>query len=210
MQEQLDEKSREAVSWKDFSERVSGDREAQKRAKEENQEKIDALENQLDILEENIAKVTEDNEQLQKTIKNVKNDNSMKENVIASSARAISRLQEQIKEEKKKNRDGQALFGANAAAAPAAAPMADVEKENFTKRIEQLEAEKRRLRELADQHGQEIQRLRAQLGETKAPPKIYVTKAGSCYHEANCNHLLHGREPRPKVEYRRCEDCMGG
>ena len=125
----------------------------------------------------------------------------------------MAQLQEQLKEEKKKHRDGQELFGMHPAPAPApstaaAAPMADVEKEEFKKRIEQLEADCRRFRELNGQYGREIQDLRGKLVDAKAPPKIFVTKSGTCYHEASCNHLKHGAQDRPRAEHSRCRDCL--
>jgi myosin heavy subunit len=208
LQEVVNEKTREAVGWKDFAERISTSLENHKAIKEENEEKIATMESQMNLLEENIEKLANDNTDLQKKIKFATGENKMKEGVIASAQRKLAQLQEQLKEEKKKHRDGQELFGAYAAPAPstaAAAPMADVEKEEFKKRIEQLEAECRRFRELNGQYGREIQDLR---GKLKAPPKIYVTKSGTCYHEASCNHLKHGAQDRPRAEYSRCRDCL--
>ena len=211
LQEVVNEKTREAVGWKDFAERISTSLENHKAIKEENEEKIATMESQMNLLEENIEKLANDNTDLQKKIKFATGENKMKEGVIASAQRKLAQLQEQLKEEKKKHRDGQELFGAYAAPAPstaAAAPMADVEKEEFKKRIEQLEAECRRFRELNGQYGREIQDLRGKLVDAKAPPKIYVTKSGTCYHEASCNHLKHGAQDRPRAEYSRCRDCL--
>lgn len=72
-----------------------------------------------------------------------------------------------------------------------------------------LESDCDQLKRLKDQYGQEILDLRTQLAEKKAPARVFLTRRGSCYHEASCNHLKHGHEDRPKQEFKRCRDCLG-
>ena len=205
MQERLEEKTREAEKWREFGEQVCFDRDNQKQLKEERTERIDELEQQVDdLVAEKETLQTELNKAKAK-INNVIGENRMKEGVIASSAKHIQKLRDDLKEEREKQ--GRGLFSAPAQPAQAAAAALDVEKEHLKAKVAQLEQDAARLREIQGQYGQEIQALRNQLRDAKAPAKISVTRSGSCYHEASCNHLMHGVEQRPRVEYTRCKDC---
>ena len=84
------------------------------------------------------------------------------------------------------------------------------EVDDLKRKLAKAESDCDRLKELKDQYGREIMSLRQQLTNAKAPPKVYMTRSGSCYHESSCNHhMKHGTEDRPRVELKRCKDCLG-
>ena len=53
-------------------------------------------------------------------------------------------------------------------------------------------------------------RVQAELAKDRMPDVVYLTKAGECFHKDGCNHLMHGRNPRPKQAFTRCRDCWRG
>ena len=83
------------------------------------------------------------------------------------------------------------------------------EVDDLKRKLAKAESDCDRLKELKDQYGHEIMSLRQQLANAKAPPKVFMTHSGSCYHESSCNHLKHGTEDRPRVELKKCKDCFG-
>eukprot|EP00435_Cladocopium_sp_Y103_P072716 s194_g41.t1 len=101
-------------------------------------------------------------------------------------------------EERDRRRDCGALFQQPAAPSDA--------EEALKRKVTKLEADVVQLQRLNGQYSQEIQSLRTQLAKKKAPARMFLTRSGSCYHEASCNHLKHGHEDRPRQEFKRCKD----
>ena len=115
----------------------------------------------------------------------------------------LSERQRQLEEERKKIAEDRAnkipLFGNQAGSAfesPEARLRAEIEMKNW---------EKAELQGRYDLLVEEVRQLR---GRERAPAKLFVTRSGSCFHEAGCNHLKHGQQDRPKIEYSRCRDCL--
>lgn len=53
-------------------------------------------------------------------------------------------------------------------------------------------------------------RLQSETNKEKVPERVFLTRSGECFHKDGCNHLMHGRNPRPQQSFSRCRDCWRG
>ena len=77
--------------------------------------------------------------------------------------------------------------------------MAIIDKQSF----EMVEMKKKLA--AAEEH---VASLRREMQQVRTPETVVATKAGQCFHAHGCNHLLHGREQRAYVEFRKCKDGL--
>ena len=54
------------------------------------------------------------------------------------------------------------------------------------------------------------EQLRVEVAKEKIPDNVYLTRAGECFHKDGCNHLMCGRNLRPKQAFSKCRDCWRG
>ena len=218
LQEALDESSRQASSWETFSTQIEEDRDRYRRICEQRGERIEELTNKIEEITGEKEKAIWDLEKSRAKLNEKIEENNKQKDVVATSARTITSLREKIQglENEKKTRDQKEkeLF----ASLKEEIKVLKEEKEKRTRtdgdlfssnlRISQLQADEARLKRHLQEEREDTARLQARLREAKAPAKIYVTRSGTCYHEAACNHLMHAGEARPRVEYQRCKDCL--
>eukprot|EP00435_Cladocopium_sp_Y103_P015804 s1188_g3.t2 len=208
IEERLLEKQTEAQQWLNYSQQVCDQlstAQTEKRHAAEDRERYgNLLEQAKDDKEKFLTERNEFEDKysvLQEKYDKLHEDHERQRSVIATSARQIAAYQEKERkaraeaEERNQRRDGGALFQQPAAPSEA--------EETLKRKVANLEANVARLQQLNGQYGQEIQNLRTQLAEKKAPARVFLTRSGSCYHEASCNHLKHGSEDRPKQEVKR-------
>ncbi len=74
-------------------------------------------------------------------------------------------------------------------------------------RFHELEREVERLR---GELRQANERLQSEVNREKVPERIHLTRSGECFHKDGCNHLMHGRNPRPQQAFTKCRDCWRG
>ena len=206
--EQCDEKTASALSWEDFAQKVTTQLERAKQDKEDSVIERDNTLHRYNVLyEEKQRFLSERNEfeelyeEAKEKIEKLKKERNEQKDIIASSARQINNYQTREREARERNaqaRNSQQLF-----------EQAEASNEELKRKLAKAESDLARMRELRDQYGHDIQDLRQRLDETRAPAKIYLTRSGTCYHEATCNHLKHGQEDRPRSEFKRCKDCLG-
>ena len=217
LEEEIEEKKKESISWQVFAQDQSAAieklKEDKKFAVQEEQDTKTQCEKLRDEIDENDTKIGQLNVQintLEQKVEKAKNDLETQKNLTVTANRQVLILQDrlaerqkQIEEQRQKISEDRAnkipLFGNQASSAyenPEARLRAEIETKN---------REKAELQSRYDLLVGEVQRLR---GREKAPAKIYVTRSGSCFHQAGCNHLKHGQQDRAKVEYSRCRDCL--
>ena len=153
-------------------------------------QKYDNRGTELAVLEEKYETIRDKYDKL-------RDEHQVQKDNLATAARQVAAMQER----QRRDRD---LFQGPAPSAPAppAVPPA-VEDE-----LQKLRREKEDWKNSKILMEREIMRSVKQIAEAKAPPVVYYTRGGQCYHEASCNHLKHGREDRPRAELRKCSDCM--
>ena len=75
---------------------------------------------------------------------------------------------------------------------------------------ERLIALEREVERLQGELRQANDRFQAEAHRDKVPERVFLTRSGECFHKDGCNHLMHGRNPRPQQSFSRCRDCWRG